>query len=179
MAEQQTMQDRQRLPQQLRLAQGQALIRDKRDLWEAFHRNGFYLPAFGPFITHQYLDAVQSTKVHVPTYSQVRLAPCPRPPPKKVIVEELYRISLHKGMDLGIIPGRKEPDTPWCMHLLSTWAPGHRFFKKSFLPELAANSSRKAKLNERLLVEDAQFFEGLPMQLGKRKKGRTILRPTR
>ena len=61
------MQDRQRLPQQLRLAQGQALIRDKRDLWEGMVRNRYHLPALrSPLCTVAFMQEVRQGTVWCP-----------------------------------------------------------------------------------------------------------------
>ena len=142
------------------------------------HRNGLYLPAYTNFITHQYLDDVDTRKIHVPDYSDIRLRPCPRPPPKNVIVDELYKLSLYKHKNLGIIPGKKEPDTQWCLNVLSTWAPNHEFFGKSYVPPVA-QARAKTKMADKLSVTNPNFFNGLPNQLGKKKKGRSIIKPTR
>ena len=64
------------------LASAQNMVQDKRDLWEAIVRNGIYIPAYGPFITVDYLKGVMEGSINSLKYSEVRLSPCPRPPCK-------------------------------------------------------------------------------------------------
>ena len=160
------------------LSDAQEIVQDKMDYWEAMHRNGLYLPAYSNFITAQYLEDVHTGKLHAPEYSEIRLRPCPRPPAKQYIISELYRLSLHKHKNLGIIPGKKEPDTQWCLNVLSTWAPNHSFFRKSYVPP-TQQVKAKSKLADKLRVTNPEFFAGLPEKLGKKKKGRSIVKPMR
>ena len=96
--------------QPMSISDAKEIVQDKQDWWESMHRNGLYLPAYSKFITQQYLEDVYTCKIHVLEYSEIRLRPCPRPPPKHVVIGELYKLSLLKHKDLGIIPGKKEPD---------------------------------------------------------------------
>ena len=85
-------------------------------------------------MTLPYLEAIYSKKLWVPQYSEIRLKPCPRLPQKKVLLHLLLEACRDKH-ELGIVEGKKEPNTQWMLFVLSTVAPTSRIFDKGYTPE--------------------------------------------
>ena len=63
--------------------------------------------------------------------------------------------------------------------MLSTWAPNHHFFAKKFVHQAPQQAKAKSKLTDKLEVSKPEFFYGLPNKLGKKRKGRSVIKPTR
>ena len=69
------------------------LIQNRRDLYEAVVRNGYYLPKLKTtMITEDYMRNVISGKAFCPKYAEIKMLPCPRPPCKQVLLEKFQRI---------------------------------------------------------------------------------------
>ena len=65
------------------------LIQNRKDLYEAVLRNGFYLPKLkSSMITEEYMRNVLMGKAFCPKYEQIKLHPCPRPPGKDVLLRK-------------------------------------------------------------------------------------------
>ena len=63
------------------------LVQNRRDLYEALLRNGYYLPKFKTtMITEEYMRNVITGKAFCPKYSDIKMLPCPRPPNKDVLL---------------------------------------------------------------------------------------------
>ena len=59
-------------------------------LYEASIRNGYYVPPKkAPCVTLNYLFKVRRKAVWCPTFVDARIAPCPRPPSKGEIIDEI------------------------------------------------------------------------------------------
>ncbi len=68
------------------------LIRNKRDLYEACERNGYYLPKFkSTMIMEDNMRHVMLGKAFCPKRVDIRMQPCPRPPNKESLVD-MFRI---------------------------------------------------------------------------------------
>ena len=64
------------------------LIRNKRDLYEACERNGYYLPKLkSPMVNEDYMRHVMNGKSFCPKRVDIRMLPCPRPPNKELLVQ--------------------------------------------------------------------------------------------
>ena len=76
---------------------------NRKLLYFACQRNGYYLPSEKcQFVTAEYLNAVMhNPKVFVLKYSDVRLAPCPAPPPTAAILTEVEKILRVRNLSIG------------------------------------------------------------------------------
>lgn len=62
-------------------------IREKKDLYEAAERNGWYLPAYtSSIITEAYLLHVIEGSTFGMKIEEIKLKACPRPPSKEVLI---------------------------------------------------------------------------------------------
>lgn len=66
----------------------QKMIGNKKDFVEKMKRNDYYLPK-GPFCNIEYMFGVLNKQYYCPTYTDVRLRPCPTPPPKSELLDEV------------------------------------------------------------------------------------------
>ena len=64
------------------------MIGNKKDFVEKMKRNDYYLPK-GPFCNIEYMFGVLNKQYYCPTYTDVRLRPCPTPPPKSELLDEV------------------------------------------------------------------------------------------
>ena len=77
-------------------------ITDKDHLYESVVRNKYYVPNKDcPFVTLRYLYDVINEKVYAPKYEDVRLALCPRKPPKDELLNEVVQHLAQLGVTLG------------------------------------------------------------------------------
>ena len=65
---------------EMRAKEAAQFIQTRQDLWEAMHRDGWYLPRLKPAVTLAYLEGVRKRKIWCPRYDEVRLRPCLVPP---------------------------------------------------------------------------------------------------
>ena len=62
----------------------------KQDYYEAMVRNRFYLWAYTSNVcTLDNLDEVKAGRQYVPLFDEVHLEPCPRPPLKQFVLQEI------------------------------------------------------------------------------------------
>ena len=72
------------------IEEAKAKVPDKKALYEALLRNGYYMPPYScRIVTVVYMDKVKSGEVYVPKYDIIRLRPCPNPPVKKRVFDEI------------------------------------------------------------------------------------------
>jgi hypothetical protein len=172
------------MPREIRADEAARFVANRRDLWEAMHRHGWYLPRFGPAVTLAYLHAVRSGNVWCPRYDDVRLRPCLVPPPTKQLlewVEEALQLQRHGNPDRSVLLGfaaNRLPDQQWALHALSTLEPRHRIFGKGYVrepPPLAA-------VNQTVVDNADGLYDGLPqlpLPKGKARRHTVRLQPTR
>lgn len=61
-------------------------IRDKKDLYEASYRNGWFLPSLkSTMVTERYILNVIDGSTYCLKLEEVRLKACPRPPSKEIL----------------------------------------------------------------------------------------------
>ncbi len=76
----------------LSIQQAGRLVSNVRSFYNAMLRNGWYLPHLKSSLVNQdYLEKVKAGKVWCPKYSDIRLSPCPDPPPKSLLLDLLDR----------------------------------------------------------------------------------------
>jgi hypothetical protein len=87
------------------------LIQNRRDLYEAVVRNGYYLPRFKTtMITEVYMRNVITGKAFCPKYEQIKLHLCPRPPGKDVLLRKYQELcDSHDWGNTGV-DEKHQPD---------------------------------------------------------------------
>ena len=98
-----------------------------------------------------------------PRHDIVRLAPCPTPPSKRIIFEEVLLILRAKKLNIGI-QSESKVDLNWLLGCLSTLNEQHDFFKRDYHPmnfECVSKRGGKAILAS---VNAQKFFENLPLK---------------
>ena len=109
-------------------------IKNLNHFIEITTRNGFYLPKKSG-LTIEYLTKLLDGEIWVPNFSDVRLAPCPRPPKRELILSEVERLLAEQGKPPLTLPDLKTSfGVPFLLAVLSTLDKHHRFFQKSFVP---------------------------------------------
>jgi hypothetical protein len=145
-------------------------ITSKAGFYHAMVRNLYYLPPIScSIVTLDWMHEVRAGNIPCPKYGAVTEMPCPFPPPKSKVIEELQRVGGH---DFGITSTR-EPSLHWCLRALATIDSGHLFFRKDFLPD-------DKKLGSRDEVDNSDgFFSNLPhLKVVKKIKKERFVVPT-
>ena len=148
------------------------LVQNRRDLYEAVLRSGYYLPKFkSTMITEEYMHNVITGKAFCPKFSEVKMLPCPRPPTVDVLLKKFHKICkdqnlVHYGVDESHVPDKR-----WLLDLISTLNPDDEIFKKSYLPPV-----KETKLSELKTISlPAHFLQDLPQSTRRaRRKGLRI-----
>ena len=122
------------MSQQISLEEAKAKVATKRDQFDAMLRNGYFLPPWGSTcLTRPYMEKVRSGEFYVPKYEHVRLRPCPIPPLKKRIFDEVMWEIRRVDYNFGI-KDETCTNTEWLLIVLSTINQEHEFFGKSYIP---------------------------------------------
>ena len=61
-------------------------IPNKGYLKEMTERYAYFLPKASAFVSMEYIALVLAEKVYAPKYVDIKIRPCPRPPPKELIL---------------------------------------------------------------------------------------------
>ena len=71
-----------------------------------------------------------------PKYRDLKPRPCPRPPTKEALIEELNKEIALKVDPNKVLPYTKQrmPDLAWLLDSLSSLNEQHKIFQKSFAP---------------------------------------------
>ena len=152
--------------EQLTVKEFSKKIRDKHDLYEAVHRNGFHLPSLkSGMVTEAYLLNVMEGTYFCPMLEQVRLRACPRPPQKDILVKKFLAIMRDKGYAHGLSQD-KLPDKQWLISVISSITPEDEIFRKDYLPPPRKNIAEEQKTMN--IPKD--FLAGLPDSRSKAKR---------
>lgn len=120
------------------------LVQNRRDLYEALLRNGYYLPKFKTtMITEEYMRNVITGKAFCPKYADIKMLPCPRPPNKEVLLKKFLQICVTHNFQHTGVDEKHQPDKRWLMDFVSTFKPDDEIFKKQYLPP-----AKETKLSE-------------------------------
>jgi hypothetical protein len=142
-------------------------IKDKKDLYEAVHRNGYFLPSRkSSMVSEAYLLNVMEGSTFCLKMEEVRLRACPRPPNKFVLVEKFLQVMKDKGLKSHGLDQDHLPDKEWLISVLSSMAPDDEIFKKDYVPP-----PRKNLIEEHKTVRvPKDFMKGLPESRSKSKR---------
>ena len=109
------------------------------DLHEILLRNGLYLPSRGGhWLTKKTMLAMYKAEVHCPMYGDLKPRPCPKPPSRQVLVEEVNKEILRRYRDKSKClktTANRMPEQKWLLDVLSSLNPNHQFFKKNWMPD--------------------------------------------
>ena len=122
-------------------------VSSKKLLWEAIRRNGAYIPDYKcKCINIHYLENIKSEKYWAPPYKHLVIRPCPTPPKKAVIFNEIMKACRNQDpvVQLGI-KDEHGATTEYFLHVLSTINPDHPFFGKGYLPSAEDSKYSRAK----------------------------------
>ena len=64
-------------------------------------RYGFFLPKTKAFRTVEYLQGVLDGSIYCPKFDELKLRPCPKPPQKILILDEIVTILDVSGQTIG------------------------------------------------------------------------------
>ncbi len=100
-------------------------IQNKRDLYEACERNGFYLPRLKTsMVTEEYMRNVITGAAWCPLRKKIVMLGCPRPPIKHVLIEKFWDYVNANHLNLkGVDREKHSPDKRWLLDVLSTFTP--------------------------------------------------------
>ena len=161
-------------------------VKTKAQLYECMQRNGFFMPSISStLVTVKYMISVKEGEVWCPRYEYVKLRPCPRPPLKSLMIEELHKeLEEFKEKRNTGIWDKHEPDVEWLLVSLATLNPNHRYFKKDYVPtvkesrniygKVAENNNFASAGGEELEIYD-DFFDDLPSDFTNSKSKKSII----
>jgi hypothetical protein len=148
------------------------LIQNRRDLYEAVIRNGYYLPRFKTtVITEDYMRNVITGKAFCPKYDEIKMLPCPRPPTKQILLDKFHAICQEQNLVHVGVDEKHVPDKRWLLDFVSTFKADDEIFKKNYIPP-----AKETKLSELKTIElPAAFLDDLPQSTRRsRRKGLRI-----
>ena len=149
--------------QTLTLEEAKDLVKTKEHLYKAMTRNRWFLPKFkSSIITQEYMKGVRAKKIWCPTYDDLKPLPCPDPPSKEILLDEVVKYTADRNLDIGA-EANHLPDTNWLLNVLAIIKPDHEFFKKEYMPPV-----KEAKKEELVIDNSDDFYSGLPKLYKKR-----------
>ena len=119
-------------------------IASKRDFYDAMVANGYYLPRYkSPMITEDYMRDILGGRTFCPHYKDVKLLPCPRPPPVELLLRKFHRIyeSRNQRNCCGV-DALRQPDKRWLLNFVSAFRPDGEIFRKDFRPPKPTSPQR-------------------------------------
>ena len=129
-------------------------IASKRDLYDAMVATGSSLPRYkSSMVTEDYMRDILGGRTFCPHYKDVRLLPCPRPPPVELLLRKFHRICEGRNLlnHCGVDEVR-QPDKRGLLDFVSTFRPDDEIFRKDHRPPAMANKLSEMKtvdVNER------------------------------
>jgi len=143
-------------------------IQNKRDLYEACERNGFYLPRLKTtMVTKEYMRQVIKGSSWCPLRKDIKMLGCPRPPNKSELLDKFWNYIDFNRLELtGVDREKHIPDKRWLLDILATYTPDDEIFGKGYNPP-----ERASKLSEIKTIEVPEdFMKDLPFSRRKTKR---------
>ena len=119
-------------------------IASKRDFYDAMVANGYYLPRYkSTIITEDYMRDVLGGRTFCPHYKDVKLLPCPRPPPVELLLRKFHRICESRNLlnNCGVDEVH-QPNKRWLLDFVSPFRPDDEIFWKDYRPPRPTSSQR-------------------------------------
>jgi hypothetical protein len=129
-------------------------IASKCDFYDAMVANGYCLPKYkSTMILEDYMRDIFGGRPFCSHYKDVKLLPCPRPPPVKLLLRKFHRICESPNLlnNCGIDELRL-PDKRYLLDFVSTFRPDDEIFRKDYRPPARAHKLSEMKtvdINER------------------------------
>ena len=116
------------------------------------------------------------------SYLDLKPRPCPRPPQRAVVVEEINKEIVRKYGDRArclATSHNRMPEHQWLLDALSALNPDHTFFQKDFYPERAPDPYLQIKIDYLKQNRELEhpLFRGLPLELLAKRKSLKSLAP--
>lgn len=126
-------------------------------------RNHWYLPdRKSSIIAQKYMNSVRTTELWCPKFNEIHPLPCPDPPKKAYLLDELKLTVGDRWSSLGI-SAKKVPDKQWILAVLGSLNPNHQVFQKSYRPPV-----NLVKKEDKVIDNSDDFYSSLPMLVNKR-----------
>ena len=172
------------------------MVTDKDTLFDAFKRNGYYMPtATSAFVTVKFLLGVRKKKYFLPMSKDIKKKQCADPPARKTVAEEtaqalndysnaaaadnfLNEDEAWKGpaMKRTARHLRKRPaNLDWMMDVLATINGEHEYFDKEYLKPKKVVAEGELVTDDKLIPNTDGFFDSLPIAKNVKKKYRLNL----
>ena len=98
-------------------------------LHEVLVRNGWHLPGKGGhWLTKKVMLAMYRYEIYCPSYLDLKPRPCPRPPQRAVLVEEINKEIVRKFASQAkclVTSPNRMPELQWLLDALSSLNPDH------------------------------------------------------
>jgi hypothetical protein len=154
------------------------------ELHEILQRAGLYLPARGGhWLTKKLMLAMCRGDIYCPNYAELIPKPCPRPPSRQSLVEELNKEIAKKfggrAKCLKTTPTRM-PELRWLLEALSALNSNHHFFHKGWQPDRMVDPYLEIKIGylRKQIDLTCPLFKDLPFSLLIRRKSLKGMAPS-
>jgi len=119
-------------------------IASKRDFYDAMVANGYCLPKYkSTMVTEGYMRDVLGGRTFCPHYKDVKLLPCPRPPPVELLLRKFHRICEGRNLRNSCgVDALRQPDKRWLLDFVSAFRPDGEIFRKDFRPPKPTSPQR-------------------------------------
>ena len=115
------------------------------------------------------MDKVQSKEFYVPKHEHLNPRPCPTPPVKRRIFEEIQKEMKRVGLNFGI-KDSEGADTQYFLAVLSSCNPEHEFFSKDYVPVAQDSKYSHLRKQPKPVLDNANgFYNNLPIKQQKVK----------
>jgi hypothetical protein len=107
-------------------------IAKNRDYYDARVANGYYMPKYKTtMITEEYMRDILIGKTFCPHYKDVKLRPCPKPPPVELLLRKFHRICESRNLlnNCGVDELRL-PDKRSLLEFVINFTPDDEIFKE-------------------------------------------------
>ena len=153
------------------------------DVHEILTRAGLYLPAkSGHWLTKKQMLAMYRGDQYAVTWNELKPQPCPRPPTRQELVDEVNKEIVKRTRDSGKCyktTANRMPEGAWLLNILSALNPSHPVFKKSYMPDRQPDPNLEVKVAHLKQMMDIAHpvFKDQPLTLLVRRKSLKSLAP--
>ena len=154
------------------------------DVHEILIRYGLALPQRGShWLTKKMMMAMYRGDVYCPKFAELKPRPCPKPPTRAVLVEELNKEIQKRYLSKTrciVTTAARMPDQKWLLDALSALNAGHTFFTRSYTPDRPQDPYLQWKLQQIGTCSSIQhdLFRDLPPSLLVKRKSFKSMAPS-
>lgn len=154
------------------------------DVHEILIRYGLALPQRGShWLTKKMMMAMYRGDIYCPKFAELKPRPCPRPPTRATLVEELNKEiqKRYQSRTRCIVTTTvRMPDQKWLLDALSALNPGHIFFMRNYTPDRPQDPYLQWKLQQIGTCSSIQhdLFRDLPPSLLVKRKSLKSIAPS-